>query len=575
MNWKTAFSQLQNLRNTEAGHLLPIGPVRSFEQIRHYLDCIHIKFCLLKPFFELPDYPLVEARELLPSFEPALVEYAALPGFSMVAFHRSLNYFNEVFQFDLLHTCRDPEQRLAGQACVLEESLYRKNLHAFLRHLPREKRDEFKEATSERQVSDIASYSLLINYLAYMDRAHVFSLDRDSEFYLSGIYASLPSDLDTELKRFGLKAKKFRTNDNRMYENNREFVYQFLMELYGFPISSERKTSAAIFARRLHRMGERFLIKVLGQSDRTLTSLYSKQNGSAYPEIEKVALVRVENRNAEIQDMLERDGFILDTKKRVVILKVTYRQHDFDINNVRQDRALSVLRQEIIHPLDGRSCTSVNVIKDSYTMSLKLNDIVRGEFSGKILYKGSEVVENTASQENRLKFLHAWLSKHQRRMIGYSDDFYAQMSQVLDSYLSHDGFQDDFSEHREVHQEVQSIYGFIKQARTIKHLEDLKSRFYKGKRISYLEMLRISTSLMSELRFEAVNYFDTLISNAIHFSDAILNDRYLINKYITQKDDHLTDNGLQIKKLYRRMVSLVDELKSIRKIKGDSQSVNF
>jgi len=218
MNWQTAFSKIPTLNALINGDLLPKSPLRNLKELRHFLDFIHVKFCLLRPYQEIRSYPLVDARDLLPSFEPNLTEFAELPGFSMVAFERPLDYFNEVFQFDLLHTCRDPDCRVQGDSCVLENSLQQKNLDCFRSHLPRELREGFKEATQDRQISDISSYSLLIHYLSHMDRAHVLSLDRDGEFFLSGVYASLPSDLDTELKRFGLKARKFKPNDNLVYE---------------------------------------------------------------------------------------------------------------------------------------------------------------------------------------------------------------------------------------------------------------------------------------------------------------------------------------------------------------------
>ena len=66
----------------------------------------------------------------------------------------------------------------------------------------------------------------------------------------------------------------------------------------------------------------------------------------------------------------------------------------------------------------------VNVVKDTSTMILRLNDIVRGEYVGRAVYKRNELVENTDTDEKRLKFLFAWLSKNQRRIIGYSEEFY-------------------------------------------------------------------------------------------------------------------------------------------------------
>ncbi len=570
MKWQTAFSAIESFKSLKTGHLLPKAPLRNLDELRRFLNFIHVKFCLLKPYTENKNYPLVEARDLLPSFEPSLSEYHELPGFSMVALERPLDYFNEIFQFDLLHTCRDPDIRVQGDSCVLEASLQGRNLNCFLAHMSKEMREEFKAATSDHYLSDIASYSLLIGFLARMDRAHVLSLDRDGQFYLSGIYASLPSDLDTELKRFGLKARKFRPGDNLTYENNREFMYQFLMELYGYPISSERRTSAAIFARRLHKTGEKFLIKALGQSDRTLTSIFSTQAGHPYPRVEKFALVPVETQGADVREYLEREGYFIDRKRRAVILRVVYRQHKFDINNVRQDRALSVWKQEIIHPLTGNVCTSVNLLKDTYTMSLKLNDIVRGEFMGKVVYKKNDIVENTETHEKRLKFLHAWLTKHQRRMIGYSDEFYAEIVRVLDGYLADPGMAEEFGELHDLYQEVWTTYSYIKQARKIRQLEELKDRTHKGLKKGYLETLVLVTTILADLKFEFSHYFDQLVSKAIFFSESILNDRYLIRSYLTPKEDHLTENGQKIRKLYRRLVSLVDELKAIRKTKAET-----
>ena len=116
MIWQSAFSEVPSLRSLRDGQLVPKSPLRGLEELRLFLDFVHVKFCLLKPFREVENYPLVEARDLLPSFEPTLTEYPELPGFSMVAFGRPLDYFNEVFQFDLLHTCRDPDIRVAGDS---------------------------------------------------------------------------------------------------------------------------------------------------------------------------------------------------------------------------------------------------------------------------------------------------------------------------------------------------------------------------------------------------------------------------------------------------------------------------
>ena len=137
--------------------------------------------------------------------------------------------------------------------------------------------------------------------------------------------------------------------------------------------------------------------------------------------------------------------FFRGRRKRVVIIRISYKQHRYNADNVRQDRALSVERQELIHPLTGRMMPDVNVVKDTSTMILRLNDIVRGEYVGRAVYKRNELVENTDTDEKRLKFLFAWLSKNQRRIIGYSEEFYNNTTKVLDAYLKNPENQEAFA----------------------------------------------------------------------------------------------------------------------------------
>lgn len=564
--WKDAFSKYEGPVSGDG--TLPSSPYdcSNIEGLKTYLDHVHIKRCLLAPYFEYRDtYPLVEDRELLPSFEVDLYEHKKLPGFSMVALERPLNYFQEIFQFDILHSPSLLDDTGTVEACPLHDSIIRKNLDTFESRLPKRRQKEFLNKFGSTDITGIDNYSDLIPYLLDIERAHVLALDKSSQFYLSGVFGSLPSDLDTELKRFGIKIGKFRPGDNLLYEYNRLFVYTFMMELHGFPIVSERRTSSALFARRLFRMGEKFLVRVLGQSDRTITTLFAHPNARHYPRVEKIALVQVSEDNKPTIRKLKEGGFFVDEEKRVVILKVKYRQHKFNPDNVREDRALSVYRQEVIHPITGKATSEFNVIKDASSMTLLLNDIVRGEYAGSIVYKRNEIIQDTETHEKRLKFLFAWLSKHQRRIIGYSDEFYSGVVKVLDSYLLAPDNYEPFNELSELYQEVWSKYSYIQQARKLKILEDLKERMYRGSRISYLEMLKMMTGIMNDLKFEIVNYFDRLVATALSIGDKVLNDSYLRRNYISKADDDLTPYGLEIKKYYGRLVVLLDEFKSIRK----------
>ncbi len=569
-SWEQAFTKAH-------AYPLPVmGPdpapvnIDSIAGLKTYLDWVHVKHCLLRPYFEQPDYPLVESRELLPSFESDLFEHSSLPGFSMVAFARPLDYFEEVFQFDILHTLLGDASVGLEKACPLENTVRHQNIQAFLDRLPKAQQESFRRKFARRDVTDMEAYPEILDYLLQMDRAHVASLDHEGNFFLSGVYASLPSDLDTEIKRFGLRIKKFALGDNVRYELYRIFVYRFLMELYGFPIVSERRTSAALFARRLFRMGEDFLVRVLGQSDRTLTTIYRHKGPRRYPRVEKIALVRVDAEQREARTMLGRGRYFVDRDRHVVILRVVYRQHAYDPNNVQQDRALSVLRQEVIHPLTGRANGRVNIIKDTTNMVLRLNDIVRGEYNGRVVYKRNEVVQNTDTDEKRLKFLYAWLSKHQRRIIGYSDEFYANVIKVLDHYLLDPERYDVFDSLKDLHHEVWSKYSYIRQARKAKHLEDLANREVKQVRIGYLDMLEMANAVLADLKFEIVHYFDSLVTNVIAIGEDMLQDTYLVRTYIAIRDDDLTNYGRDIKRQYGRLVSHLDEFKAIRHTRKDT-----
>jgi hypothetical protein len=561
IDWKKLFTQDGTVWANAWTLAAPPRP-QTLDSLRRFLDLVHIRYCLVKPYWELHDYPLVEQRELMPSFEADLWEYKNLPGFSLVAFARPICYFNEVFQFDYLkpvsgHLRADVAQQFMSH-----------NISVMQSRLPRVLHDHFQLRFENSDVSALEHYPALIPFLMHMDRAQVMGLHGqpgNMHFHLAGVYASLPSDLDTEVKRYGLRIGKFSLNDHDSYEKNRSFVLQHLMELYGYPIASERRTSAALFARRLHKMGERFLIRTLGQSDRTLSTMWSDDPNEPYLHVDKVALVRLEDMSEDALSRLKDGGFMVDEKKTVVILKVTYHQHKFSPDNVRQERALSIANAKVIHPITGEYLSVPGLIRDASTMFLRLNDIVRGEHAGRITYKRNEIIENTDTEEKRLKFVYAWLSKHQRRIIAYSDEFFAKIDKVLDNYLFSPDSDGRFSELNDLYVEAKRRYSYIQQARKVGMLEELRAREYKGERIGYSRMLEESVSILHGLKFEIVDYFDSLVDTAIIIGDSMLHDRYLVRNYIEKADDDLTQNGLEIKRNYGKLVALLDEFKAIRK----------
>ena len=222
--------------------------------------------------------------------------------------------------------------------------------------------------------------------------------------------------------------------------------------------------------------------------------------------------------------------------------------------------------------MTARFSTCVMPVGMQMTMFLRLNDIVRGEYTGRIIYKRTEVVENTGTHEKRLKFLYSWLTKHQRRMISYSDEFFSNVSKVLSNYLFSPDNDEAFENLRELYQEVCTRFSYIQQARRVRILEDLCLRTFKGARITYQQMFREALNLLNELKFEIVSFFPGLVDAVIDCVERILRDSYLQRKYIEPPEDTLTKAGQEIRKNYRRLVSLQDGFKAVRKARSGKEN---
>ena len=140
IKWQEVFSKDEHCWCDASSVSEPLA-IRDLGALKRFLDAVHIRYCLVKPYQEHKNYPLVEGRELLPSFENDMFEHRELPGFAMVAFARHLDYFSEIFQFDALHPVITDAD---GAYCPLENQVIDLNTQTIASRLPRMHQEVFR-----------------------------------------------------------------------------------------------------------------------------------------------------------------------------------------------------------------------------------------------------------------------------------------------------------------------------------------------------------------------------------------------------------------------------------------------
>jgi hypothetical protein len=257
----------------------------------------------------------------------------------------------------------------------------------------------------------------------------------------------------------------------------------------------------------------------LGQSDRTITSLSGFEQ-KKYPLVEKTALISLPKALGQASPHLRDQGFYVDRRRRVVILKVTYQQHKYNRFNVLEDRALAVVKQEIIHPHHGGRDTSLNILKDTKRFLKELTDIVRGEYSGSISYQRSELLTSTKTHEDRLRFLSAWLAKNQRRLGTYSQESFEDAKKVVHSYLLNRDHREAFAKHPELHREVLQHLAYVSQAHQLQSLEKLVQR--QGPHLGPTRRLTEAVRFLEEKREELPYFYPDLFDKCLKLWEQIM-----------------------------------------------------
>ena len=191
------FKQVQ-IRDTELWRLVRNQPDDlSLEELKHVLEYHHIKTGLLSAYDS--HYPLVEPREMLPSFDSPHIEHHGLPAFGALVLDREVSYQDEVFQFDLLTPEGSPPDPgiVASNRMILRERLPRDLLPVMERRLGRRAVTAPCTATS-----GFCPFSPgWTGGMSYPGGREGFSTSPASSH-------PFPRILDGEIKRFGLRIGK-------------------------------------------------------------------------------------------------------------------------------------------------------------------------------------------------------------------------------------------------------------------------------------------------------------------------------------------------------------------------------
>jgi hypothetical protein len=168
---------------------------------------------------------------------------------------------------------------------------------------------------------------------------------------------------------------------------------------------------------------------------------------------------------------------------------------------------------------------SPNILKDTRRSLKELTDIIRGEHSGSISYKRSELITTTKTHEERLKFLSAWLRKNMRRLGRYSPETFAAAKKLLNSYLLNREFREAFVKHPDLHLEVLQLLTYLTQAQRLQVLERL-AQVDEKHRDSPTRRLSQAVAFLEENQGDLAYFYPDMFAKCLNLWEELLNQPY-------------------------------------------------
>ncbi len=106
--------------------------------------------------------------------------------------------------------------------CLLRDHVFASNINTLASRLPRAARPKFSQEFAATDVSGLCGISgAFALHSCKWTGPRCFPGITSIIFIFPAFFASFPSDIDSELKRFGLRIGKFVNGDSTTYERNR------------------------------------------------------------------------------------------------------------------------------------------------------------------------------------------------------------------------------------------------------------------------------------------------------------------------------------------------------------------
>ena len=305
------------------------------------------------------------------------------------------------------------------------------------------------------------------------------------------------------------------------------------------------------------------MVKVLGHSDRAITTLGSLGAKGGLPRVEKAALVSTGNCTKPGHRRLREGGYYVDPRRRVVLLRAQYIQHAYHPANVLEDRAMSLSGQEIIHPITGQALGGMDVLGMSQDRVLVLQDIVRGEYEGTIIYHGREQLTTTVDTADRLKFLIAWLNKHHNILAEYSSDHFERCLKVIYSYLEDPDGKAQRERHPELAREARQALRDLKWAHRLRLLEKLvKNRADAfGRQFKHVQILIILTHVLGQEGEDLAERHPRQMDKLLTICEGYLKNPYLRRRYLSSEPSNTVER--EVVGHYKLLANLVRRFREV------------